>query len=180
MARFHFRQGRRRAVVRLRPGQSYLEGAAIRHRVASVDRQVHQDLLNTRGVGVDHQVVGAVVKRELDVFWQGVLQQRSLPQGSVPEADSAQQDSEFYDGDYLRPVAAHSGAISDTVLDGLVDNYRVSRAGLSRSERLLRYIWRLSRAPLVSRCVALIPFGLKQSFKRRLSSRPMHDIVHKE
>ena len=63
---------------------------------------------------------------------------------------------------------------------GLVDNYRASRAGLSRSERLLRRIWQVSRSPLVARCVALLPFGLKQSFKRRLSSRPMHDIVHKE
>ncbi len=113
-------------------------------------------------------------------FWQGVLQQRCLPQGTLPVGNTAQQDSDFYDGDYLRPVATPGSVLSDAVLDGLVDNYRISRAGLSRSERLLRQIWRVSRTPLVSRCVALIPFGLKQSFKRRLSSRPMHDIVHKE
>jgi hypothetical protein len=44
----------------------------------------------------------------------------------------------------------------------------------------LRGIWRLSRTPLVAKCVALVPFRLKQSFKRRLSARPMHDIVYKE
>jgi hypothetical protein len=42
------------------------------------------------------------------------------------------------------------------------------------------FSWHLSRTPLVAKCVALVPFRLKQSFKRRLSARPMHDIVYKE
>jgi hypothetical protein len=33
------------------------QGAAVRHRVAGVDRQVDQDLLHTSTVGVDHQPV---------------------------------------------------------------------------------------------------------------------------
>ena len=72
------------------------------------------------------------------------------------------------------------GSLAPATLEGLADNYQLVRAGLSRAERLLRGIWRLSRTPLVAKCVALVPFRLKQSFKRRLSSRPMHDIVYKE
>jgi len=114
-------------------------------------------------------------------FWQNVLQQRSLPPGEAPaESAPALADNQFYDSDYLGPVPAVVGVLADALLDTLGGNYRVSREGLSRSERLLRRIWRVSRSPLVARCVALVPFGLKQSFKRRLSSRPMHDIVHKE
>jgi len=120
---------------------------------------------------------------DLLTFWQAVLVSRELPRAAGQEhLDTAveEQDLAFYQGDYLRPVLANSTVLNGAILDGLVDNYRASRAGLSRSERLLRRIWQFSRSPLVARCVALVPFGLKQSFKRRLSSRPMHDIVHKE
>ena len=120
---------------------------------------------------------------DLLAFWEGVLERRDLPSGAAqgcPARPADEQDPAFYQGDYLRPVVANSTVLDRAILDGLVDNYRASRAGLSRSERLLRRLWQLSRSPLVARCVALIPFGLKQSFKRRLSSRPMHDIVHKE
>ena len=117
------------------------------------------------------------------VFWRDVLQRGELPaaapvQGAAAAAPA--QDDDFYQGAYLLPVAARSTELPAALLDGLVVNYRASRTGLSRAERLLRRIWQVSRSPLVARCVALVPFGLKQSFKRRLSSRPMHDIVHKE
>jgi hypothetical protein len=120
---------------------------------------------------------------DLLAFWQAVLDSRDLPQLAGPGRAATVADEQaldFYQGDYLRPVVANSTVLDGGILDDLVDNYRASRAGLSRSERLLRRIWQFSRSPLVARCVALIPFGLKQSFKRRLSSRPMHDIVHKE
>jgi hypothetical protein len=80
----------------------------------------------------------------------------------------------------LQAVDMRTGQLANETLDTLADNYYLLRAGLSRSERLLRGIWRLSRSPFVAKCVALVPFRLKQSFKRRLSSRPMHDIVYKE
>lgn len=120
---------------------------------------------------------------DLLAFWQAALDRRDLPRAAGqnrPPTLTEEQDPVFYQGDYLRPVVARSAVLDRAILDGLVDNYRASRAGLSRSERLLRRIWQFSRSPLVARCVALVPFGLKQSFKRRLSSRPMHDIVHKE
>jgi hypothetical protein len=45
---------------------------------------------------------------------------------------------------------------------------------------MLGRIWRLSRSPLAAKLVALVPFRLQQALKRRLSSRPMHDIVRGE
>jgi hypothetical protein len=120
---------------------------------------------------------------EWAVFWRELLTTGELPQGTATAellpASSARDDS-FYEGSYLQAVPLREGRLTSETVDGLANNYYVMQAGLSRSERLLRGIWRLSRSPLVARCVALVPFGLKQSFKRRLSSRPMHDIVHKE
>ena len=97
----------------------------------------------------------------------------------APRDDSA-LDQRFYQDAYLQAVPARVGQLTAETLDSLANNYRLLRSELSRSERLLRGIWRVSRSPLVARCVALVPFRLKQAFKRRLSSRPMHDIVHKE
>ncbi|MEM6579953.1 MAG: glycosyltransferase [Pseudomonadota bacterium] len=116
-------------------------------------------------------------------FWQRVLQQGGLPAGERlglnPEANLL-QDGDFYIEEYPSAIAIRQGALRLETLDSLADNYHLSREGLSPSERLLRRIWRLSRSPLVAKCVALVPFRLKQSLKRRLSSRPMHDIVYKE
>ena len=62
---------------------------------------------------------------------------------------------------------------------GLAGHYRAGRPQLTRSERLLAAIWRLSRSPLVARLISLIPFRVQQAIKRRLSSRPMHEIVRR-
>ena len=113
-------------------------------------------------------------------FWGGLLASRSMPAEPAGVLRPAELDNSFYADAYLQAVPAHARAIAAATLDGLANNYYLSRAGLSRSERLLRRIWQVSRSPLVARCVALVPFRLKQSFKRRLSSRPMHDIVYKE
>ena len=116
-------------------------------------------------------------------FWRELQLTRALPaapQGTVVHAGDTTLDNAFYAGGYLQPVTVRAGELSESTADSLVANYYLVQSGLSLSERLLRRIWRLSRSPLVAKGVALIPFRLKQSFKRRLSSRPMHDIVHKE
>lgn len=114
-------------------------------------------------------------------FWRQVLSEGALPE-SRRHADErgTEADTDFYDAGYLLPVPVKQGNLHRETLDSLAVNYHLLRAGLSPSERVLRGIWRLSRSPFVAKCVALVPFRLKQSFKRRLSSRPMHDIVYKE
>ena len=115
-------------------------------------------------------------------FWRDLLASGSpATAGSAAGqwGNSAPNDG-FYQDAYLQAVPVRDGDLTAATLASLAGNYRLVRAGLSRSERLLRGIWRMSRSPLVARCVALVPFRLKQAFKRRLSSRPMHDIVYKE
>jgi glycosyltransferase involved in cell wall biosynthesis len=116
-------------------------------------------------------------------FWSGVIAGRCLPPAADPgpgQGGEAEIDLDFYASGYLQAVPPRGGELGAATLDSLAGNYYLQRSGLSTSEKLLRGIWRLSRTPLVAGCVALIPFRLKQGLKRRLSSRPMHDIVHKE
>jgi hypothetical protein len=115
-------------------------------------------------------------------FWQGLLAGGALDACAAPAGtgERGEGDNDFYAAAYLQAVPLRQGSLERATLESLADNYQLVRAGLSRSERLLRGIWRLSRTPLVAKCVALVPFRLKQSFKRRLSARPMHDIVYKE
>lgn len=120
---------------------------------------------------------------EWQAFWREVLHGGALPVDRLSSSEHSADvlaDNDFYGERYLQSVAVKEGQLSSETLDSLAGNYHMLRAGLSRRERLLRGIWRLSRSPFVAKCVALVPFRLKQSFKRRLSSRPMHDIVYKE
>ena len=135
---------------------------------------------------VAQRPLSSVVQWDLPVvdwlaLWRGLLAGGSpAAQRQVAPRDNSALDERFYQDAYLQAVPAREGQLTAATLDSLANNYRLLRAGLSRSERLLRGIWRVSRSPLVARCVALVPFRLKQAFKRRLSSRPMHDIVYKE
>ena len=47
-------------------------GAALRHGVAGVDGQIHEDLRQLVGVGLDDDVVGREIQRQLDVASQGM------------------------------------------------------------------------------------------------------------
>jgi GT2 family glycosyltransferase/glycosyltransferase involved in cell wall biosynthesis len=117
------------------------------------------------------------------LFWQEVLASEGLPAHYLCTetlGTHVAPDTNFYRDGYLQAVVVTQGELKQETLDSLANNYHLVQSGLSRSERLLRSIWRFSRSPIVAKCVALVPFRLKQSFKRRLSSRPMHDIVYKE
>ncbi|MEH6570906.1 MAG: hypothetical protein V7709_17625, partial [Halioglobus sp.] len=111
-------------------------------------------------------------------LWSAVLNGQSLP--AVPgdiNTDLELVDTQFYDRAYLQAVPAVQGTLEENVLDQLGSNYRAHRQTLTFSERVLGYLWRLSRSRFIARLVALIPFRLKQAIKRRFSDKPMHDIV---
>ena len=74
-------------------------------------------------------------------------------------------------------MTPRSAAFAPGRIASLVGNLHAGVAQLSRSERLLGFIWRLSRHPLVARLVSWVPFRVQQAIKRRFSARPMHDIV---
>ncbi len=97
--------------------------------------------------------------------------------GTAPLWPVETPDAAFYQGAYLAAVTPRSAAFAPGRIASLVGNLHAGVAQLSRSERLLGFIWRLSRHPLVARLVSWVPFRVQQAIKRRFSARPMHDIV---
>jgi GT2 family glycosyltransferase len=112
-------------------------------------------------------------------FWRGVQRSARLtPDTAVrPVAGGAEGDSDFYQAGYLQAVAAVAGELSEGTIPGLANNLASGRPELTRSERLLGRLWRLSRSPIAARLISVVPFRLQRAIKRRFSSRPMHDIV---
>jgi len=113
------------------------------------------------------------------VFWREILQTGELPLGENSGSAPASRGStdNFYHREYLQPVRPRVGELGADVQRSIEGNYRVSLPTLSRSERVLAWIWRFSRTAFVARIIALVPFRFQRAFKRRLSRRPMHDIV---
>ena len=112
-------------------------------------------------------------------FWSDVAADAGLPESGERSPEPA-VERDFYARDYLAGVPPKEGRISATLAASLADNYRAASPALSRRERLLGRLWRVSRSPVVAGIVSLVPFRLKRAIKRRLSSRPMHDIVRGE
>ena len=115
-----------------------------------------------------------------EIFWRDVLHTGKLPGGDSRESVSHARDrltDNFYQQEYLRPVQSRTGELSAEIRQGIEGNYSVNLPALSRSERVLAWIWRLSRTALLSGIIALIPFRFQRAIKRRFSRRPMHDIV---
>jgi glycosyltransferase involved in cell wall biosynthesis len=114
------------------------------------------------------------------VFWREILQTGELPlcdnSGNAASAGSGLTNN-FYQQEYLQPVRPRVSELGADIRRSLEENHRVSLPALSRSERVLAWIWRFSRTAFVARIIALVPFRLQRAFKRRLSRRPMHDIV---
>ena len=115
---------------------------------------------------------------EWTVFWAQTLANRTLPvscQFSKLELESL--DTRFYEERYLQHVSIKLGELSAKTISGLQNNYYAHSETLTRSERVLGMLWRISRSRWAARLVSLIPFRLQRAIKRRFSSKPIHDIV---
>jgi GT2 family glycosyltransferase len=113
-------------------------------------------------------------------FWQSVLEKHALPEASVSTHEARlKQNAGFYEGAYLSGIPAVQSKLDPDLLVDLSSNLYGCDLTLSSSERILKKIWRFSRRPLGAVIIALVPFKLQRSIKRRLSQRPMHDIVGK-
>jgi GT2 family glycosyltransferase/glycosyltransferase involved in cell wall biosynthesis len=112
-------------------------------------------------------------------FWEAVVERNALPTaaGQAPTAAGGQSDQQFYQSHYLQAVPVRTGECSEATLTGLAANLTSGRPQLSRRERLLGRLWRLSRTPLAARLISVVPFRMQRALKRRLSSKPMHDIL---
>ena len=117
-------------------------------------------------------------------FWLGVLDAKQLPaqvgieqQSALVPALATAVDPHFYSSAYIQAVPLRPALLSSELVHDLRTNLVADSQNLSRSERLLRAIWRLSLRPFVSRLIAMVPFRIQRTIKRALSQRPMHDIV---
>ena len=113
-------------------------------------------------------------------FWRSLLISEALPENCLESAGDtmgSQPAVNFYECEYLLPVYTLKDELSSGLRDIIVRNYSVSVPALSSSERWLAGVWRLSRTALLSKVISLVPFRVQRAIKRRLSSRPMHDIV---
>ncbi|MEH6581991.1 MAG: glycosyltransferase [Halioglobus sp.] len=115
-------------------------------------------------------------------FWGAVLTDKTLPEAiDVPagEATPVLLDRDFYRSSYLQAVPARIARVSAETLQALVNNYKANGITLSFRERLLNRIWRFCQSPLIAWFVSFVPFRVQQALKRRLSARPIHDIVRR-
>jgi glycosyltransferase involved in cell wall biosynthesis len=111
-------------------------------------------------------------------FWSQVRNEGALPASTRMILDTTESaDKDFYSGAYLQAVKSRRGELNQRFLKSLEVNYHAGIPQLTGSERILGRIWRISRQPVVAKIVSLVPFRMQQAIKRRLSRRPMHDIV---
>ena len=113
-------------------------------------------------------------------FWMDVLKQQKLPAftGEYRVDRTVLADS-FYSDHYVQATPLRPSDPAAKVLQDLQPNLYVHSLNLSRSERLLKRIWRFSRRPLGAMLISVVPFKMQRTIKRFLSHRPMHDIVGK-
>lgn len=118
--------------------------------------------------------------QEWQGFWREVAE-HGLPSGApAPVADPARPAADgqaFYASQYLEGIAIKAGSLAADTLASVSGNCHLGVPTLSGSERILGRIWRLSRRPAVAKVLSLVPFRVQRAIKRRLSARPMHDIV---
>ncbi len=113
-------------------------------------------------------------------FWREVIQSHMLPVSdklAVKRYSDTPVQRNFYMSAYLAEVPATGATLSKELQSALESNFAVAAPTLSRKEKILALIWRLSRTAVIARLVSWVPFRLQQAIKRRLSSRPLHDIV---
>ncbi len=84
----------------------------------------------------------------------------------------------FYDKDYLRDIN-----LKDTDPEYFAsENIDITSNNMyqtSSKEKVLQILWKIYDFPVLNRLFQLIPFELRRSVKRRLSSKPMHEILSK-
>lgn len=114
----------------------------------------------------------------VDGWLATVRQGPGLPEG-------AGQPDGFYCGHYLAGLAVRSpdATLSATLGESAALLERVSLSGVSplltRREKLLLLLWQVRQWPGVRGFVRLVPYSWQQKLKRRLSRRPIHDVLPK-
>ncbi|MFK8046795.1 MAG: glycosyltransferase [Halioglobus sp.] len=111
-------------------------------------------------------------------FWSNIINDGVLPDSCLFERrDLESLDTQFYCERYMQDAVASKGELTLDTMKRLENNYHAHTQALTRSERILAVLWKISRSRLIARLVSLVPFRVQKAIKRRFSSKPMHDIV---
>lgn len=113
-------------------------------------------------------------------FWMTVLHDQELPcNGENYGVDCVQLAHNFYSSEYIQAASTRTATARGAIFRDPGPNLYIYSLKLSRSEELLKRIWRFSRRPVGAVLISFVPFKMQRSIKRYLSHRPMHDIVGK-
>jgi len=127
-----------------------------------------------------------------DFFEEDIKPFVSTPQTAAwPLQTACNNENLFYRFRYLqgiekrsKPLVAQASKNTENIaLDFFENQLNRSLQGkpqidLGKKERVLRLLMRLRSHPMMAGIVRLIPFNVQRSVKRRLSSRPLHEVIH--
>ncbi|MCP5207408.1 MAG: glycosyltransferase [Hahellaceae bacterium] len=112
-------------------------------------------------------------------FWCAQIKSEKLE--SNVATDAVDGNVEFYKNVYCKESwkRDREGEISlDKVKSWLASDVR-NETVLGRRELVLRRLWRMREHAIFGKIASLIPFKIQRYIKRRLSSKPIHEVVRK-
>ena len=115
------------------------QDAAVRHRVAGVDAQVHQHLIELRRIAFDERRLAVVRQLEGDPFGQDAMQQRRQAAQAIAEVDGLQrQRVRAADGEELprqqRAALGGAGDRAQLLADQRIPRSRRGQAGAGQDD----------------------------------------------
>ena len=83
----------------------------------------------------------------------------------------------FYQEGYVSRLQYRASSADEVKVETLLRHKTGDLEELSRAEIIFTHLWRISRLPVISRLVNMLPYGVKRSVKRLFSSKPVHEIL---
>lgn len=115
---------------------------------------------------------------ELVQFWSDLVRTGMFSKCNVPNDQlSLKIDQSFYRVGYFAKLTLRESAPDEVNTETLTLRSSDALESLSGGDIALKYIWRVSRLPLISGVVKIIPYNIKRSVKRFFSSKPVHEIL---
>ncbi len=117
-------------------------------------------------------------------FWQNYSQNRDVREFTVirpnEEFNIDVLDKFFYETRYLEFNKVEKNKIEEGRIINLSEKIEIlsNALALNRKERILAFLWKIKNLQLISSIVRFIPYKIQRYIKRKLSAKPMHDIIN--
>lgn len=129
----------------------------------------------------------ALSVEELKTFWMLYAKKESVAEFVIlRKPDDFYSDNinnDFYKCNYLGFIPSQNKSIiSDFSEVGEVTqdaNIFSKSSNLNNKEKLLSVLWKLRNSKVIFTVLRFVPYKLQRAIKRKLSSKPLHDIVNK-